>query len=95
MSYWRSKLFKIGSTIKVDNGDENTFFQGFRVFAGCLMADAGGQGAKDLREKGSERLHVVQLDITSNDQIAKAVEYVRNTLKEDGKGEGRAGSTFY
>ncbi|XP_042889687.1 D-beta-hydroxybutyrate dehydrogenase, mitochondrial-like [Penaeus japonicus] len=56
---------------------------GFQVFAGCLMADAGGQGAKDLREKGSERLHVVQLDITSNDQIAKAVEYVRNTLKED------------
>lgn len=56
---------------------------GFRVFAGCLQADAGGQGAKDLREKGSDRLHVIQLDITSNDQISKAVEYVRKTLPED------------
>lgn len=56
---------------------------GFRVFAGCLLADAGGQGAKDLREKGSERLTVLQMDVTSTDQLEEALKNVEKLLPDD------------
>ncbi|XP_042889688.1 D-beta-hydroxybutyrate dehydrogenase, mitochondrial-like [Penaeus japonicus] len=56
---------------------------GFRVFAGCLLADAGGEGAKDLRKKGSERLHVLQMDVTSSEQLDKALEVVEKLLPDD------------
>ncbi|CAL4091150.1 unnamed protein product [Meganyctiphanes norvegica] len=48
---------------------------GFRVFAGCLQAE-DGEGAKTLREVGSDRLHVLQMDITKTDQLDKATKEV-------------------
>lgn len=53
---------------------------GFRVFAGCLFAKAGGEGALRLKREGSERLHVLQLDLTSNEQLDDVLEEVKNKL---------------
>lgn len=46
------------------------------MFAGCPLADAGGQGAEDLWERGSERLHVLHMDATSTDQLKEALKDV-------------------
>ncbi|XP_042882082.1 D-beta-hydroxybutyrate dehydrogenase, mitochondrial-like [Penaeus japonicus] len=53
---------------------------GFRVFAGCLLATGGGEGSRRLRKEGSDRLHVLQLDVTSTEQIKKAVEEVKKKM---------------
>ncbi|CAL4108481.1 unnamed protein product, partial [Meganyctiphanes norvegica] len=57
---------------------------GFQVVAGCLLADKNGEGAEELRKIGSERLHIIQLDITKEDQINKAFEDVKKLIP-DGK----------
>ncbi|KAJ7324458.1 hypothetical protein JRQ81_017478 [Phrynocephalus forsythii] len=56
--------------------------RGFTVFAGCLMKDRGGDGARQLERVGSERLHVLQLDVCSEEEVAKALRLVRENLKE-------------
>ncbi|XP_042222815.1 uncharacterized protein LOC121867125 [Homarus americanus] len=56
---------------------------GFRVFAGCLHA--GGEGANHLRREGSSRLHVLQMDVTNQEQLDKAAQEVKHLLPE---GEG-------
>ncbi|XP_060083596.1 D-beta-hydroxybutyrate dehydrogenase, mitochondrial-like [Ylistrum balloti] len=43
---------------------------GFTVYAGCL------RGTSDLRKHASKRLHVIQLDVTSDDSVSKALDYV-------------------
>ncbi|XP_071552182.1 LOW QUALITY PROTEIN: D-beta-hydroxybutyrate dehydrogenase, mitochondrial-like [Panulirus ornatus] len=53
---------------------------GFRVFAGCLKAD--GEGADHLRQEGSSRLHVLQMDVTNQDQLDKAVQHVKHLLPD-------------
>ncbi|XP_069160143.1 D-beta-hydroxybutyrate dehydrogenase, mitochondrial [Procambarus clarkii] len=53
---------------------------GLRVFAGCLQDD--GEGAKELRKERSERLHVLQLDVTSEKQVSRAVKEVKKLLPE-------------
>ncbi|XP_042210717.1 D-beta-hydroxybutyrate dehydrogenase, mitochondrial-like isoform X2 [Homarus americanus] len=53
---------------------------GFRVFAGCLLAESGGTGAEELQKVKSRRLHVLQLDVTSQKQIDKAVADVKKML---------------
>lgn len=52
---------------------------GLRVFAGCLFAESG-DGAKKLRKVESSTLHVIQLDVTSQQQIQKAVKEVKKLL---------------
>ncbi|XP_053393617.1 estradiol 17-beta-dehydrogenase 2-like [Mercenaria mercenaria] len=49
---------------------------GFTVFAGCLKPE--GEGATALREKGGERLHVVPLDVTSDESVNQAVDIVKS-----------------
>jgi 3-hydroxybutyrate dehydrogenase len=51
---------------------------GFKVYAGCLHAD--GSGAEDLKSKASERLHVIQLDVTNQEQIDAAFQIIKSTL---------------
>ncbi|MPD00608.1 D-beta-hydroxybutyrate dehydrogenase, mitochondrial [Portunus trituberculatus] len=64
----------------------NSSLQGFRVFAGCLQADGrGGAGAASLRKLKSDRLHVVQLDVTSQTQVDKAVKEVKRLLPNGGE----------
>ena len=53
------------------------------MFAGCL--DPTGYGATQLSETSSSRLHVVSLDVTSDESVKDAVEYVKRHLP--GKGE--------
>jgi len=57
---------------------------GMHVFAGCL--NQGGEGAKSLKESCSSRLHIVQLDISKDDQVKEAVAYVKENLPPEEKG---------
>ncbi|KAK2164848.1 hypothetical protein LSH36_58g15039, partial [Paralvinella palmiformis] len=43
------------------------------VFAGCLRSTA--DAATKLKSHNPDRIHVIQLDVTRNDQIEAAVEY--------------------
>jgi len=52
------------------------------VFAGCLKSQTGG--AQELRELNLKRLHVVQMDVTSDEQVAAAVTYVSKHIPPQG-----------
>jgi len=56
---------------------------GATVFAGCL--DAKGPGAMKLKEEGSSRMHVLQMDVTSDKQVADCVQYVIRVTNDTGK----------
>ncbi|KAI9519030.1 hypothetical protein NQZ68_032728 [Dissostichus eleginoides] len=55
---------------------------GFTVYAGCLLKDEGGEGAKELEEFHSDRMKVVQLDVCSEEQVNQAVEYIKENLED-------------
>ena len=57
--------------------------QGVQVFAGCL--DVRGEGACALKICGSQRLHVVQCDVTNMSSIAQARTLVEENLSGRGK----------
>ncbi|XP_078679164.1 D-beta-hydroxybutyrate dehydrogenase, mitochondrial-like [Branchiostoma floridae x Branchiostoma belcheri] len=59
---------------------------GFTVFAGCLLADSGGEGAKKLRAECSSRLSTVQIDVTDDGQVKAAVQQVKDRLPTGSKG---------
>ena len=51
------------------------------MFAGCLLADKEGAGAQELRQLASPKLHVVQLDVTSQEDWSKVLQYVKDNTK--------------
>jgi hypothetical protein len=57
-------------------------FQGAIVFAGCVRSQDGG--AKELKDLNLKRLHVIQMDITSDEQVAAAAQYVRAHIPPQG-----------
>eukprot|EP00058_Branchiostoma_floridae_P007710 XP_002593198.1 hypothetical protein BRAFLDRAFT_72724 [Branchiostoma floridae] len=59
---------------------------GFTVFAGCLLADSGGEGSKKLRTECSSRLSTVQIDVTDDGQVQAAVQQVKDRLPKGSKG---------
>ncbi|XP_007476756.2 D-beta-hydroxybutyrate dehydrogenase, mitochondrial-like isoform X4 [Monodelphis domestica] len=61
------------------------FSLGFTVFATCLFPD--GEGAQRLRqEAGSScRLHVLKLDVTQDQDVAEAKEFVLKNMPENGR----------
>ncbi|KAK6293307.1 hypothetical protein J4Q44_G00368080 [Coregonus suidteri] len=59
---------------------------GFTVFAGCLFKDKGERGSKELEEMQSDRMKVVQLDVCSEEQVNRAVEYVNSHLDDSQRG---------
>uniref|UniRef100_A0A2I4AQ50 D-beta-hydroxybutyrate dehydrogenase, mitochondrial n=1 Tax=Austrofundulus limnaeus TaxID=52670 RepID=A0A2I4AQ50_AUSLI len=59
---------------------------GFTVFAGCLLKDADGEGAKELEELHSDRMKVVQLDVCSDEQVKKAAEFIEDNLQDSQRG---------
>lgn len=59
--------------------------QGFTVFAGCLFSDR--EGARSLKED-SKNIHLVQLDVTDDWQVQKAVQTVKENLNGKGKSSG-------
>ena len=70
---------------------------GMTVFAGCVLKDRGGEGAKKLEsiaeqhdqkiikkqlkgksvEEKENKLHVIQLDVTSEEDWNKTLNYIR------------------
>ncbi|GIY76618.1 hypothetical protein CEXT_282921 [Caerostris extrusa] len=52
--------------------------KGFHVFAACLFPL--GPGAAQLNQETSERLKIVGLDVTSEESVLKALEFVKNNL---------------
>lgn len=59
---------------------------GVHVFAGCLLKDKGGSGAKELTSTCSDRTHVIQLDVTSDEEVDKAVKYISANIPNKSKG---------
>ncbi|TDH10030.1 hypothetical protein EPR50_G00093220 [Perca flavescens] len=55
---------------------------GLKVFAGVL--DENGPGARRLRERGSQNLQVLQLDVTDDSQIETARRHVCSQLHNTG-----------
>ena len=47
------------------------------MFAGCLLADKVGEGAEELRSLASPKLHVIQLDVTKQDDWDQTREYIK------------------
>jgi NAD(P)-dependent dehydrogenase (short-subunit alcohol dehydrogenase family) len=56
--------------------------QGAVVFAGCVKSQEGG--AKELKELNLKRLHVIQMDVTSDEQVAAAAQYVSRHVPPQG-----------
>ncbi|CAH1255171.1 BDH1 [Branchiostoma lanceolatum] len=59
---------------------------GFTVFAGCLLAESGGEGSKKLRAECSSRLSAVQIDVTDDGQVRAAVQQVKDRLPTGANG---------
>lgn len=53
---------------------------GFKVYAGCLNVQ--GEGAQELKKKCSNRLYLLPLDVTKDDQISSAFRLVSSTLED-------------
>ena len=53
---------------------------GFTVFSGCLFAEKQKGGELEKKGNATGRLHVVQLDVTSQQQVDAAVETIRSKL---------------
>jgi len=51
---------------------------GFKVYAACLQVSCAG--AQDLKNKSSNRLQLVPLDVTRQDQVDSAYQFVSNSL---------------
>ncbi|XP_068082502.1 17-beta-hydroxysteroid dehydrogenase type 6 isoform X2 [Anabrus simplex] len=55
---------------------------GLLVYAGCLFPE--GDGAKALKEKCSDRTHIISLDVTNDKLVEAAAHYVKSTLGDKG-----------
>ncbi|XP_048046279.1 D-beta-hydroxybutyrate dehydrogenase, mitochondrial isoform X3 [Megalobrama amblycephala] len=55
---------------------------GFTVFAGCLWPE--GPGAQSLAEEGSDRMKVLRLDVTKDEDVSLAKDFVEANLPEKG-----------
>ncbi|GIX77721.1 estradiol 17-beta-dehydrogenase 2 [Caerostris extrusa] len=51
---------------------------GYHVFASCL--NPNGPGADDLKKSCSKRLQIVEMDVTKDDSVKEAVNYVKDNL---------------
>ncbi|XP_071998756.1 D-beta-hydroxybutyrate dehydrogenase, mitochondrial [Engystomops pustulosus] len=60
--------------------------KGFTVFAGCLLKDKGDAGVKELDNMKSDRMKTIQLNVVKQEEIDKAVEIIKENLKDPEKG---------
>uniref|UniRef100_T1IYD7 Uncharacterized protein n=1 Tax=Strigamia maritima TaxID=126957 RepID=T1IYD7_STRMM len=82
---FRKRTKKIISSMSCDSGFGHELAKkldllGFYVFAGCLLPDQ--EGAKSLVASCSERLKIVELDVTNDEQVKAAAKQVASTLDE-------------
>ena len=66
---------------------------GYRVFAGCLFAD--GKGALELKRQCSEKLVVLQMDVTDEKQVTGAAAQVQKILQANRESMHILFSLFY
>ena len=66
------------------NATNNTYLQGFSVIACCLAAETS-EGAQTLRTEGSERLHVIQMNVCNTEEVTAARAKVDEILSEGGE----------
>ena len=55
---------------------------GCTVYAGCLQPKS--EGPKKLNEKNTGLMHVLHLDVTNDDSVSDAIQYVKKHSKEAG-----------
>ncbi|XP_077094706.1 D-beta-hydroxybutyrate dehydrogenase, mitochondrial [Siphateles boraxobius] len=55
---------------------------GFTVFAGCLCPE--GPGAQSLVEEGSDRMKILQLDVSKDEHVSLAKDFVEANLPKKG-----------
>ncbi|XP_051873620.1 D-beta-hydroxybutyrate dehydrogenase, mitochondrial-like [Pristis pectinata] len=60
--------------------------RGFKIFAGCLLKDKGGEGSKKLEDMKSDRMVVIQLDVCKDEEVERAVDFVKEHLMDSEKG---------
>ncbi|GFS64509.1 hypothetical protein TNIN_410971 [Trichonephila inaurata madagascariensis] len=53
--------------------------EGFHVYASCYCPS--GPGATELKQKSSNRLKILGIDVTSDESVLKAVKFVEEDLK--------------
>lgn len=58
------------------------------MFAGCLLADKEGEGAQELRQLASPKLHVVQLDVTKQEDWDKTRDYIKSHARSHNSASG-------
>ena len=51
------------------------------MFAGCLLADKDGDGAKELKSLASPKLHLLQLDVTKQEDWDKLLDYIKKNTR--------------
>ena len=56
--------------------------QGVTLYAGFLHSD--GDNARRLGDVSSDRLHVLQMDVTSDEQVEQCLHYVNSNRKSPG-----------
>ncbi|CAL1300703.1 unnamed protein product [Larinioides sclopetarius] len=66
--------------------------KGFHVFASCLNPNSSG--ADDLRNSCSSRLQILQLDVTKDESVEKAVQYVKANLGSCGRLAGPMAAAY-
>ncbi|GFU09677.1 estradiol 17-beta-dehydrogenase 2 [Nephila pilipes] len=57
--------------------------KGFQVFAGCQFPS--NTGASELRKWCSERLRIIELDVTKDESVNKAEQFVQDELRTSGR----------
>ena len=55
---------------------------GLKVFAGCLNIHS--EGADILRREGPDNIHVIPLDVTSDESVQNMLDYVSRHCPEPG-----------
>ncbi|XP_074141152.1 short-chain dehydrogenase/reductase family 9C member 7-like [Sminthopsis crassicaudata] len=92
VSFHQKKLDVTGKAVLVTGCDTGfghslalrLFHLGFTVFATCLFPD--GEGAQRLRQEAgaSRRMHVFKLDVTQDQDVADAKDFLLKNLPEKG-----------
>jgi 3-hydroxybutyrate dehydrogenase len=57
---------------------------GFTVFAGCLNEKSDGAIELKRFDEATGRLHVIRMDVTNQEHVDKALEYVKDNLPLQG-----------
>ena len=68
----------IGHTLAITLDDV-----GFNVIATCLRGK--GEGAQELRRSGSKRMHVLEVDVSSNASVAQCLQHVAEECSDAGR----------